>query len=167
MHVILILVCSIAILIVGPTTTTSSKMLRTMATALASVAICLISLKMGFVVIAVLSMVLLRCASLISIILKLTLTILRSLASISLCETSKLSVTTLTSKRSASTQQNNLHSIEENASSFTDDTATLCDFTIVDHHSDTENTKDTHTHFVPKHPSIHSQRKHFIQKYFW
>ena len=32
-----------------------------------------------------------------------------------------------------STQQNNLHSMEENASSFTDDTDTHCDFSIVDH----------------------------------
>ena len=59
-----------------------------------------------------------------------------------------------------STQQNNLHSIEENASSFADDTATLYDFSIVDHHSEMENTNDTHTHFMPKYPSIHSQRKH-------
>ena len=49
-----------------------------------------------------------------------------------------------------STQQNNLHSIEENASSFADDTATPCDFSIIDQHSDTENTNDTHTHFPPK-----------------
>ena len=61
---------------------------------------------------------------------------------------------------SDSTQQNNLHFIEENASSFTDDTTTFCDFSIVDHHSHTENTNDTHTHFAPKHPGIHSQRKH-------
>ena len=44
---------------------------------------------------------------------------------------------------SDSTQQNNLHSIEENASSFADDTATPCDFNIIDQHSDTENTSDT------------------------
>ena len=42
---------------------------------------------------------------------------------------------------SDSTQQNNLHSIEENASSFADDTATPCDFNITDQHSDTENAK--------------------------
>ena len=100
MHLILILVHSITTLIVGPTTTTSSKMLRTMAATSASIAICLISLEIGFAVIAVLSMVLLGCASLISPILKLTLTILRYLASVLLCETSKLSVTALTSKRS-------------------------------------------------------------------
>ena len=56
---------------------------------------------------------------------------------------------------SDSTQQNNLHSIEENASSFTDDANTLCDFSIADHNSDTKNTNDTHMHFMPKHPGIH------------
>ena len=35
---------------------------------------------------------------------------------------------------SDSTQQNSLHSIEENASSFADDTTTPCDFNIVDPH---------------------------------
>ena len=39
-----------------------------------------------------------------------------------------------------STQQNNLHSMEENASSFVDDTNTHCDFSIIDHNSDTKNT---------------------------
>ena len=34
---------------------------------------------------------------------------------------------------SDSTQQNNLHSIEEITSSFADDADTLCDFSIVDH----------------------------------
>ena len=34
-----------------------------------------------------------------------------------------------------STQQNNLHSMEEHASSFADDTDTHCDFSIVDHNS--------------------------------
>ena len=67
---------------------------------------------------------------------------------------------------SDSTQQNNLHSIEENASSFADDADTLCDFSIVDHNSDTENTNDTHMHFAPKHPSIHSQRKHAYRNTF-
>ena len=65
-----------------------------------------------------------------------------------------------------STQQNNLHSIEENASSFADDTTTLCDFSIVDHDSDTEITNDTQTHFVPKHPGIHSQRNHAYRNTF-
>ena len=67
---------------------------------------------------------------------------------------------------SDSTQQNNLHSIEENASSFADDTTTLCDFSIVDQHSDTENANDTHIHFAPKHPSIHSHRKHAYRNTF-
>ena len=67
---------------------------------------------------------------------------------------------------SDSTQQNNLHSIEENASSFTDDADTLCDFSIVDHNSDTENTNDIQMHFMPKHPGIHSQRKHTYRNTF-
>ena len=59
-----------------------------------------------------------------------------------------------------STQQNILHSIEEKASSFMDDTDTPCDFSIVDHNSDTGIINDTHKHFLPKQPCIHSQRKH-------
>ena len=62
---------------------------------------------------------------------------------------------------SDSTQQNNLHSIEENVSSFTDDADTLCDFSIVDQNSD-----NIHTHSVPKHPSIHLQRKHAYRNTF-
>ena len=65
---------------------------------------------------------------------------------------------------SDSTQQNNLHSIEENTSS--DDTATPCDFNIIDQHSDTENANDTNAHFMPKHPGIHSQRKHAYRNTF-
>ena len=65
-----------------------------------------------------------------------------------------------------STQQNNLHSIEESAPSFADDTATLCDFSIVDHHLDVDNTNDTHTHFPPKQLGIHSQRKHAYRNTF-
>ena len=65
-----------------------------------------------------------------------------------------------------SIQQNNLHSIEENVSSFADDNDTLCDFSIVDHNLDTENTTDTHTHFMPKYPAIHSQRKHAYRNTF-
>ena len=38
-----------------------------------------------------------------------------------------------------STQQNTLHSMEENTSSFADDTNTPCDFSITDHTLDTEN----------------------------
>ena len=58
---------------------------------------------------------------------------------------------------SDSTEQNNLYSIEENASLFADDTTTPCDFNIIEHHSTTENANDTNTPFVPKPSSIHSQ----------
>ena len=40
--------------------------------------------------------------------------------------------------------------MEENASLFADDTNTHCDFNIVDHVLDTENTKDTCTGLAPK-----------------
>ena len=56
-----------------------------------------------------------------------------------------------------SVQQNNLHSIEENASLFADDTMTSCDFNIIDQHSVTENANDTNTPCMPKQPDIHSQ----------
>ena len=58
---------------------------------------------------------------------------------------------------SDSTQQNNLHSIDENMSSFVDDTATPCDLNIIDQHSDMENANDTNTYYTPKQPGIHSQ----------
>ena len=92
---------SIVILIVGPTTTASSEMLRSMATASASINIDMIPLKIGLMSIAVLSTILLWCTSLIAIILKLMLTILRSLASVSWCKPLKLSVSALTIIRSA------------------------------------------------------------------
>ena len=78
----------------------SSELLRSTAPALASIAICLIFLEIGFAIIAVLSKVLLRCTSLIAVTLKLALTIVRSMASVSLYGPSKLSVTTLTIIRS-------------------------------------------------------------------
>ena len=56
--------------------------------------------------------------------------------------------------------QNNLHSMEECVPTFTDDTDTHCDYSISDHTSDTDNVNDTHIDFVPKYPTIHSQRKH-------
>ena len=65
-----------------------------------------------------------------------------------------------------STQQNTLHSMEENASSFADDTNTRCDFSIIDHTLDTENANDIHTCFMPKYPAIHSQRKHIYRNTF-
>ena len=56
--------------------------------------------------------------------------------------------------------------MEENASSFTDDTNTPCDFSIADHISDTENANDAHTCLAPKYPAIHSQRKHSYRNTF-
>ena len=67
---------------------------------------------------------------------------------------------------SDSTQQNNVHSIEENASLFAGDTNTHCDFSTVNHDSDTENTNDTCTYFPPKQLGIHSQRKHSYRNTF-
>ena len=64
------------------------------------------------------------------------------------------------------TQQNNLHSMEERVSSFTDDTDTHCNYSISDHTSDTENVNETHTDFMPKYPTIHSQRKHVYRDTF-
>ena len=65
-----------------------------------------------------------------------------------------------------STQQNILHSLEGNTSSFADDTNTHCDFSIIDHTLDTENTHDIHPCFAPKFPTIHSQRKHAYRDTF-
>ena len=65
-----------------------------------------------------------------------------------------------------STQQNTLHSMEENASSFADDTDTHCDFSITDHTLETENANDTYTGLTPKYPTIHSQRKHAYRNTF-
>ena len=65
-----------------------------------------------------------------------------------------------------STQQNTLHSMEENASSFADDTDTHCDFSIADNISDTENANDTHICLMPKYPAIHSQRNHIYRNTF-
>ena len=65
-----------------------------------------------------------------------------------------------------STQQNTLHSLEGNASSFTDDTDTHCDFSIIDHTLDTENINDVHTDIMPKSPPIHSKRKHAYRDTF-
>ena len=58
---------------------------------------------------------------------------------------------------SDNTQQNTLHSMEENESLFVDDTATPCDLNIIDQHPVTEHPHDINMHCVPKQPSIHSQ----------
>ena len=41
-----------------------------------------------------------------------------------------------------------------------------CDYSISNHTPDTENANDTHTNFLPKHPTIHSQRKHAYRDTF-
>ena len=56
--------------------------------------------------------------------------------------------------------------MEEQASLFTDDTDTHCDYSISDHTSDTQNVNDTHMNFTPKYPTIHSQRKHAYRDTF-
>ena len=56
--------------------------------------------------------------------------------------------------------------MEENTSSFADDTDTHCDFSIADHISDTENANDTYTCLMPKYLAIHSQRKHIHRNTF-
>ena len=61
---------------------------------------------------------------------------------------------------SENTQQNSLHSLEENASLFADHAATPCDFSIINHHSVTENANDTDIPCAPKQSGIHSQCKH-------
>ena len=101
MCVILILICSSVVLEIGPTMDASSKMLRSSAPALASVSIHLVPLKIWLTCATILYTILLWCASLIAIILKLMLTILRSLSSVSWYKPSKLSVSALTIIRSA------------------------------------------------------------------
>ena len=59
-----------------------------------------------------------------------------------------------------------IHSFEENASLFTDDTATPCDFSIMDQHSVTEKVNDTNIPCVPKQSGIHSQQKHAYRNTF-
>ena len=101
MCVVLILISAIVILEILPAAGASSELLRALTLALASVCIYLVPLKVRFMCASILCMILLRCASLIGVILKLTLTILRSLSCISWYKSSKLSVSTLTIIRSA------------------------------------------------------------------
>ena len=98
--VILILIGANVILEILPATGTSSKLLRTPAPASASVCIYLVPLEIRFTCATILCMILLWWASLIVVILKLTLTILRSLSSISWYKSSKWSVSPLTIIRS-------------------------------------------------------------------
>ena len=64
---------------------------------------------------------------------------------------------TITWHKADNTQQNSLHSLEENTSSFTDDNVTPCYFSITDHHLVTENANDTNIPCVPKQSGIHLQ----------
>ena len=100
MCVILILISTSIVLEVLPATGASSKLLRTPALASASVCIYVVPLEIRFTCTTILCTILLRCASLIAVILKLKLTILRSLSSISWYKSSKWSVSTLTIIRS-------------------------------------------------------------------
>ena len=100
MCVILILICASIILEVLPATAASSELLRTPTSASASVCVPLVPLKIWFLCATILCMILLWCASLIVVILKLTLTMLRSLSSISWYKSSKLWVSALTIIRS-------------------------------------------------------------------
>ena len=67
---------------------------------------------------------------------------------------------------SDSTQQHTLHSMEENMSSFTDDTATPCDFNITNQNSVTKDINDTNISHAPKQSGIHAQSKHIYRNTF-
>ena len=98
--IILILIGASIILEIVPATGASSKLLRTPAPASASVCVYLVPLEIRFMCATILCTILLRCASVIAVILKLTLTILRSLSSVSWYKSS-WSVFVLTIIRSA------------------------------------------------------------------
>ena len=98
MCVVLILISASIILEILPATGASSELLRTLASA--SVCIQLVPLEIWLMCATILCTILLRCTSLIAVILRLTLTILRSLSSILWYKSSKLSVSALTIIRS-------------------------------------------------------------------
>ena len=56
--------------------------------------------------------------------------------------------------------------MEENASLFTDDAATPCDFNITNQNSVTENANDTSIPHTPKQSGIHAQNKHTYRNTF-
>ena len=99
--VILVLIGASIILEILPAAGSSSEMLRTSTPAAVSVCIYLVPLKIRFTCATILCTILLRCASLIAVILKLMLTILRSLSPIPWYKSSKWSVSALTIIRSA------------------------------------------------------------------
>ena len=80
MCVVLILIGASVILKILPAMGLSSEMLRTLTPALALVCIYLVPLKVQFMCATILCTILLWCTSLIVVILKLMLTILRSLS---------------------------------------------------------------------------------------
>ena len=100
MCVVLILISASVILEVLPAMGASSELLRTLTPASALVYIQLVSLEIRLTCATILCTIFLWCASLIAVILKLMLTILRYLSSISWYKSSKLSVSTLTIIRS-------------------------------------------------------------------
>ena len=67
---------------------------------------------------------------------------------------------------SDNTQQNTLHSLEENASLFADDTVTPCDLNITNQHSVIDNANDTNIPCALKQNGIHSQCKHIYRNTF-
>ena len=67
---------------------------------------------------------------------------------------------------SDSTRQHTLHSMEENASLFTNDSTTPCDFNITNQNSVTDNTNDTNICHALKQFSMHSQSKHKYRNTF-
>ena len=97
--VVLILISTSIILEVLPAVGMSSKLLRTPAPAWACVD--LIPLEIWFSCATILCTILLWCTSLIAVVLKLMLTMLRSLSSILWSKSSKLSISALTIIRSA------------------------------------------------------------------
>ena len=101
MCVVLILIGASVILKILPAVGSSSEMLRAPTPASASVCFYLVPLKGRFMCTTILCTILLWCTSLIVVILKLMLTILRSLSSILWYKSSKWSVSTLTIIRSA------------------------------------------------------------------
>ena len=67
---------------------------------------------------------------------------------------------------SDSTQQHTIHSMEENASLFTNDSATPCDFNITNQNSVTDSTNDTNISHALRQFGIHSQSKHKYRNTF-
>ena len=67
---------------------------------------------------------------------------------------------------SDNTQQHTLHSMEENASLFTTDSATPCDFNISNQNFEADGIHDTNISIALKQFGIHSQNKHKYRNTF-